>query len=345
MDYHRARLSLPSVQENAETRQYWRKQSQDRALRAATIAGDSDFVDRTTAAIVQCAAELRESAFWKSMQEALAAAVSGTCQTNNTNSSGVPRPPQELVCYGLGKLDNAFGAYQLGLLTLLAKELELEPDRVFGFDPIFTPQEREVLVRCGCTALDVDEQARRRATVPTLYYMPHCPFSLYNNLVHANWAAPWNVMLIGNDVRFHALHNAPFTTVAPQLAKALHVMEHTRLPDTFISPNPATELATSMQLFSLGSLYKFAPKETWDAALAEGGAAGDWRGLGRWVRDGPGELPMAKNLRERLAAELRDVEARAAFLRRELHGPLLSCAGQRVGRGGSMHRNVRRAAG
>ena len=308
MNYHHALLSLPAGEE-FRRRQLWRKQRNEQALRAATIDADADFVARTTAAVAQCAAELRESAFWKSMQEALEVAAARQC-----DNIGVR--PQELVCFGIGALDNVCGAHQLGLLTLMAEELGLGPDRVFGFDPMFTPREREVLVRCGCTVLEVDKHAR----VPTLYYMPHCHFALLNNLVHANWAAPWNVMLLGNDVRFHALNNASFATVAPQLAKAMRVMQHTRLPDTFVSPNPVTtKAATSTQIFDLGSVYTFPPKKTWDAALADGETKdSNWQELVRWMRDGPGELPTATNLRKRLVEELREVEARATFLRRQL---------------------------
>eukprot|EP01052_Picozoa_sp_SAG31_P038523 SAG31_NODE_5167_length_2703_cov_3.435100_3_plen_240_part_00 len=226
------------------------------------------------------------------------------------------------------------------MLTLRKTEFGLGAGAVKAFDPIFTPKECQVLRHCGCTTLAINEHAARPAAVPTLFYMPHCPFVLYNNLVAANWSAPWNVVLLGNDLRFHALHNHPFVTVAPQLSKAMQIMSHIRLPDTYHPPtsrphrerppapingnltSSAESSSYDTSIFGLGSLYTFPSQAEFEQARASkaesSSNADDWRGLAAWLQRGPGPLPTATNLHNRLAAELRMVESRAKFLRQQL---------------------------
>ena len=91
--------------------------------------------------------------------------------------------PVELVCYGLGELETPSGSFQLALLLSLAAELQIAPSCVYCFDPIHTPQEEALLEQCGCQPLGHDEQAMRVCAVNTMFYMPHCPYPLYNNLM------------------------------------------------------------------------------------------------------------------------------------------------------------------
>ena len=64
------------------------------------------------------------------------------------------------------------------------------------YDPVTTPLEARVLVRLGWTLVD-DESGKHAshganaldtAGVSTVFYMPHCPFRLYSNVVWANWS-------------------------------------------------------------------------------------------------------------------------------------------------------------
>ena len=234
---------------------------------------------------------LAGSAFWASCRAALRAAAGG---------GGAP--PEELVCYGLGPLELAAGGWQLALLLLLAAELGIAPGAVLCYDPAHTPQEEAALAACGVTPLRADERALRACAVPTLFYMPHCPYPLYNNLVCANWRAPWRLSWIGNDLSFHALHNHPFATVAPHLHRAMRVLDTARLPDTF-EPQPEEEgddehdeddgaPVSSTQIFGLSALYTFPPRKEWLAA--EPGEP-----LANWLADGPPELPTQENLEAR----------------------------------------------
>ena len=90
------------------------------------IAADTDSVVRTIAAVVQHAAELRTSGFWKCVQQSLGAEVTGLDGGGSSRAR-----PEELVCYGLGQLDTVNGSNQLSLLTLLIEELGLSSEHVF----------------------------------------------------------------------------------------------------------------------------------------------------------------------------------------------------------------------
>jgi hypothetical protein len=353
MDFHREKLRPDdkyTTDTTGATQSSWRDRLRsERRQRAAAVAADPHFVGRTAAAVARQAAQLRGSAFWASVDEAMTGALlggGGGGGGSNTNSLAVPGEPpiHELVCYGLGELDDISGSHQLALVTLLAERFGLGPERVLAFDPVFTPQEHAVLRVCGCTPLAQDEQAARVATKLTLFYMPHCPFDLYNRLVHANWRTPWHVLLLGNDLRFHALHNHPFETVAPQLSRAMRVMSHVRLPDTYLPPaaDPpacgsggdaaATQGSAgalradsddigSTQIFGLGSLYTFPDEDEFLRQLEADNEEEDWRGLASWMRDGPGELPVPQNLRARLEQELAVLQQRSGFLSNQLAAP------------------------
>lgn len=187
-----------------------------------------------------------------------------------------------------------------------------------------TAQEKAVLKSCGCKPLHHNERAMRVCTTPTCFYMPHCPFPLANNLIWANWFAPWRVTIIGNDLAFHALHNHPFATVAPHLHRAMQIANAVRLPDTFTpskafaktlitdgSREEAAQVISSSQIFGLSMLYTFPARHHWETAAQDDA-------LGMWLREGRPELPSPENFVHRLTQELQQTRERATWLERRL---------------------------
>ena len=290
MDYHHEQLRGEQEDASTDGGASWRQEWEDRrGTRRARIADDGGYVARVAHKALACAGELRGSPMWGCVREALWAAV---------DEDGCERP-EELVCYGLGDLEGHSGSHQLALLWLLSKELGLAESWA-AFDPEHTSQERAALELLGCAAIQQNEQAKRVLRCPTLFYMPHCPFPLYNNLLHANFEAPWNLMILGNDFTFHALHLHPWATVAPQLHRAMDegLMLQRRLPDTHRPLPPPTTRArpqsergagdghhtadSSRQAFGLSCLYSFPPESEWRSAQGESSL------LDRWLADGAG---------------------------------------------------------
>lgn len=136
MDYHDAADPPRGGGGDAGLEAARRRQRAERLEREVAVAADPAFVDRTVRAVRAHVASLRRSHHWGSVREALAAAVAG----------GAARP-RELVCYGLGELDDASGGCQLGLLRLLAEEFALGKTAVLAYDPVHTPEERAVRAR------------------------------------------------------------------------------------------------------------------------------------------------------------------------------------------------------
>lgn len=110
----------------------------------------------------------------------------------------------QMVIYGIGSL---LSEYKCSILQLcLAKLLRKHVDwigEIEVFDPILTSSEIEVLELMGCSVLKHNEEARRKAIKPTLFFMPHCDLQLYNNLLEANWEPSLlrNVVIFGNSLK------------------------------------------------------------------------------------------------------------------------------------------------
>lgn len=110
-----------------------------------------------------------------------------------------------LISYGVGSFDDSLEArYQLALILIvvdqlreLEKELNFSLDLIEFYDPVFNKLELSVLRdHYKITIPDKNEKSmhavkliddhKRKCT--SLFYMPHCPKALYNNLLYSNWS-------------------------------------------------------------------------------------------------------------------------------------------------------------
>lgn len=67
------------------------------------------------------------------------------------------------------------------------------------FDPLFSDKEREVCRSLGFTVSDANLKGKHSSLENmTLFFMPHCPYRLYSNLLWANWDNLENVVILGN---------------------------------------------------------------------------------------------------------------------------------------------------
>ena len=113
-----------------------------------------------------------------------------------------------LVCYGLGSItDSHIARHQLALLSALKTFFCLPSDSCFIYDPAFTEEDKIIIVNSGLTHIENNEEGKRKVMLPTLFFMPHCPKELYNNLLWANWSPEClsNVILLGNSLSNMAL--------------------------------------------------------------------------------------------------------------------------------------------
>eukprot|EP00890_Picochlorum_soloecismus_P005099 jgi/Picsp_1/5590/NSC_02949-R1_sensitivity to red light reduced protein len=115
-----------------------------------------------------------------------------------------------MVMYGLGSLEQPKGVhirYQLGLAILLARVIsEGLEDCPWAYDPVSTELDKVVLEKLGFRVMDKNEQGRRVAKSPTLFFMPHCDADLTCALLDENIKAGTlsNVIILGNSIKKYA---------------------------------------------------------------------------------------------------------------------------------------------
>ncbi|RID41360.1 hypothetical protein BRARA_J01328 [Brassica rapa] len=124
----------------------------------------------------------------------------------------------QMVVYGIGSIE-AYESprFQLSIAILMKREFHWVGN-IEVFDPILSATESSVLESMGCTVLSVNEQARREALKPTLFFMPHCEANLYNNLLQANWRVDrlCRIALFGNSFQMYEEQ----VTVDPEVIRA-----------------------------------------------------------------------------------------------------------------------------
>ncbi|WZZ21669.1 hypothetical protein YC2023_123056 [Brassica napus] len=124
----------------------------------------------------------------------------------------------QMVVYGIGSIE-AYESprFQLSIAVLMKREFHWVGN-IEVFDPILSATESSVLESMGCTVLSVNEQARREALKPTLFFMPHCEANLYNNLLQANWRVDrlCRIALFGNSFQMYEEQ----VTVDPEVIRA-----------------------------------------------------------------------------------------------------------------------------
>ena len=109
----------------------------------------------------------------------------------------------KVICLGLGKFTSSKQAeYQLVFLKCLVKVLDLKQslDSVSIFDPVHSDSEVKILTDLGFQChpksnnLEGKYHLEDQSGKETLFYLPHCPKQLSNNILWANW----NPKLLGS---------------------------------------------------------------------------------------------------------------------------------------------------
>ena len=84
--------------------------------------------------------------------------------------------------------------------AILLREKFQWPSDMQVYDPVFSAIDRMAINAFNCNCLSVNEQCRRTVDRPTLFFMPRCPFFLFDNLLAANWnsANMKKMIILGN---------------------------------------------------------------------------------------------------------------------------------------------------
>uniref|UniRef100_A0A1B0C3F2 SRR1-like domain-containing protein n=1 Tax=Glossina palpalis gambiensis TaxID=67801 RepID=A0A1B0C3F2_9MUSC len=114
------------------------------------------------------------------------------CQTRDNN-------PKRVVCFGIGSFTRSYQAlHQLAFILCIQKHFSIK-EAIF-FDPVFRKCEKSILQRLDCLVMADNCEAKYEADMQTLFYLPHCPNCLTNNLLWRNWRRKHlkNIILINN---------------------------------------------------------------------------------------------------------------------------------------------------
>ena len=92
----------------------------------------------------------------------------------------------EVICLGIGRISEcSIARHQLAFILIAAKHFKIT--EIKFFDPVLTEAEKRVLEELGCQVLSDNKEGKYIVEHPTLFYLPHCPKQITNNLLFENW--------------------------------------------------------------------------------------------------------------------------------------------------------------
>ncbi|CAI2173865.1 20357_t:CDS:2 [Funneliformis geosporum] len=147
---------------------------------------------------------LLQSVFFQELQEKI------------SNRLFPPHRPKlvDIVCYGIGSIERSKSSQFQFALMLILKDLFQITGKAYVYDPVLTSIDLDILSHYEISIIDINEKAKREITNQTLFYMPHCPIGLYNNVIASNWEKKKleKIILVGNRLDFYN-EGVPFPTI------------------------------------------------------------------------------------------------------------------------------------
>ncbi|KFB46000.1 AGAP002668-PA-like protein [Anopheles sinensis] len=108
---------------------------------------------------------------------------------------------KRIICLGLGRFSEcSIARYQLAFIRCLRDKANLG-ERVQFYDPVFSSSEVEILQSLAETVLQENVEGKYSTESDrTLFYLPHCPKQIVNNVLWKNWQQEHltNVILLCN---------------------------------------------------------------------------------------------------------------------------------------------------
>lgn len=108
---------------------------------------------------------------------------------------------ESIIAFGLGNLTSETSKLQLILYLCLCDSLLA--DGIVGhsksiYDPCISEFDRKVLELLEVPVLTENTKGKHASSSTTLFYLPHCPYRLYCNLLWANWDCFDKMYILGN---------------------------------------------------------------------------------------------------------------------------------------------------
>lgn len=106
---------------------------------------------------------------------------------------------EEIICLGIGRISQcSIAKNQLAFISIVRKRFEIPAIKFF--DPVLSVDENKIIEELQHKVLKENTEGKYLAQRPTLFYLPHCPKQITNNLLFTNWNSEniQNVFLICN---------------------------------------------------------------------------------------------------------------------------------------------------
>ena len=140
-----------------------------------------------------------------------------------------------IICFGLGSIDdNLSSRYQLALLLLLIDDIKslfkINIKLVEFYDPIFSQIDKSLLEKKFKFQISNENlKCMHQLESLTMFYMPHCGKSLYNNLLYSNWSVNLlkKLIIFGNS----------FNTIKTQTLNNVMNKYYTYINDSYLFLN------------------------------------------------------------------------------------------------------------
>lgn len=155
----------------------------------------------------------------------------------------------KIICLGLGNFAQnphsvsaqIASKFQLSFLLALLKTFSVQGH---VFDPVLTKCEKEILTALGFETPEENLEGRYQVEEDqdkyTLFYLPHCPKQLTNNILWANWESLQNCVIIGNsfnscvlNLSKRQLESVSYLRQASKFVKEEVIQNNFQYPDVF----------------------------------------------------------------------------------------------------------------
>ena len=118
-------------------------------------------------------------------------------------------PVKRFVVLGVGKILSSEVAFlQFAMAVVIRRLLACSENLVF--DPVMSDDDNQLCVQQGFVSISTVTNDIYEAKHCTFFFMPHCPYRLYNHILYTNWDNLHNVVILGN--RSTALSITTFLT-------------------------------------------------------------------------------------------------------------------------------------
>ncbi|KAG5683668.1 hypothetical protein PVAND_012935 [Polypedilum vanderplanki] len=103
---------------------------------------------------------------------------------------------EEIICLGIGKISECIIAkHQFAFILIIKEKFNIQYLKFY--DPIHSLKDKNILKSFDCEILKENKEAKYIADKLSLFYLPHCPKQITNNLLYKNWnAASLNNLII-----------------------------------------------------------------------------------------------------------------------------------------------------